>query len=1539
MRRGLTVMLAMVAVLVTPALLVAQEAEQMTREELVQYLGVHPDFEDYLHEVEINSGERRNASPHPHRLLAGHVAGNRYVLKLEFGEDYPRENVVLHIYADIDDNVATGRMGSEAYNGTDMMYSFVDARNDPRLFNRQVRAHQHYPVRGVIIGNAAYVCDDLNAKIGEDGRTDFRLRLLSHLRDQPNVSHSTAWVQVNIPLQQGRELPRLPMPELAGFSLLTMPNFTELSHSIWRAEGTVRLRPEDAEISGFLPLMNDDFDGVGREDESVRWRSPVAGSYHVGLVVSGGPEALQRTRRTLLAREEEGELPQSTFGLAGLDVLVGGKLIGTVTGHDHSGDVVYFSDEPVTLEQGAPIEVRSAEHGGAVVFSSVHLTKAPPTVPPLVIENISAWHLPDEPGELPDRIMVAWTTNRPTRASVSYRTEPDGETGQLEGRGLVNSHYVMLPAEVKGDRWQLEIACVEAEQEDFEAQQASAQYTVYRSRAEHLQAQDMLRAISGARTQIELTVTEPTPAGRANWPVRSGVPLPAGLLGDPVAVRLLDAAGNEVPVQTRATSWWPDGLSVRWLLVDFAATTTPGEPARYTLEVNARPASAVEQPVTVQATAPEGAGPHPVGLAMAPIVVNTGPLTWRLGEGGFAPFADVTVNGMPAPRPAAGVGGFELADADGGVFTSALEAPEQIIVEQSGPQRATLRISGRLVNADGEAYMRYICRLHFHAGSAAVRTVFTLENDVLEPEMNLLASLRLTVPTQVAGAQISVGGDGEALAVAPGARLLQDEDFRFTLADREGHRADGWLLAIGQQGALAVAVREFWQRYPKGFSTTPDGVTLELLPALPEDIYAGADDDALTQWYYWAREGRYRIRTGIRLSADFAVDYAPQVAAGTPARYVAAEWRSEPLFAACTPEHYCSTGVFDTMVPRHPDRFERCERLLDGAFTEFVARRESEREYGFMNYGDWFGERTWNWGNNEYDTTWALAANFMRTGNREMLEQAIMAAAHSADVDTIHCNRDANRVGYQHTHCSGHTAMHFPSDWKNMGGFNTQSGNRGGHIWDQGLFAAYALTGEERFIESARKIADMLAHYTTDFRYGAERTVGWPMVALMGGYEFDANPFYLNGAKLMTDIVVWSQHPERGLWGHFIDGNECDHAPRCWGSKPFMTGVLLRGLKMYDLAQPREDVRRTLQDNVAFLFREAYVAEGDRQGFVYSGCRKPAYSQTGGEGRLNLIGPGVAYSVLIDPEQRQREMLEHAADLFFSRSGVSSFGKSFTQGTCFIPTIMHDLTELGITDFPAEPLHGQMDIRVPDAPLRVGEWAEGTLVMRAPRGQSLNGLARLQAPPSLTVEPETLRLTAEAGRLGEAPFRVRVEPLSGFAIYAGAQPISARLHDGDVTAEARLHVGIRTEPLQDAPTVEAASFVAEEGGEVQVRTDKVGVIGTAISHWDAPGHRLTWALEAPREGDYLLVLRYCANSDVRRHVELPGVVDCEQQFSATGGFGAAAEDWQHRALLDGSGDPLVLHLAAGEHRITLTNLCGSGMNLDYLALLPVDTKD
>jgi hypothetical protein len=1234
-------------------------------------LGTNPDLDEGLQLIIDDKlrgqGDENIAgggqAPDVDKVYFAHVAGDRYVWKITFAADYPTQGTVFHLYTDLDDDQATGRQDADWVRGVDVMYSLVDAKYSARIITPEVRVNQAVPVREIVEGNAIYVADDVHMKV-VDGKTHFRMYILSHMKDPASDSDTTAWLYVEEPLHPERAVPELPYPKAVNFEAITMPDMAQLLYNLWQDKRTVRLRPEDAQVTGLTPLMNGDFDAKGEGDESATWECPVGGRYHIGLLLRDKPAALE-----------------------GLSVLVDGKPVGTLVGATSAGgDVLHFTAESLALKKGQPIQVRVAKNSSALRFGNVCLLAEKPVAPPLTIENLAAWHLPDEPGEQPHRIMVAWTTNRPAEATVRYSLagpEAMQQNGTLEeGRGAVNNHFTMWPPELTASGYRLEITCKEPAQETYRAQSATATFTVWRNPLQQFTSKGG-EPLPPPTTRIPLTVQEPTNTARTAWPVSSGVPLPPFAVENPKSCRVVNAAGEVVPAQLTPLAWYANGVHVRWLLVDFLADTKPGESTQYTLECSVpidpeakRPELPLKTPVHVKAAPVEGGATAPVGAVSLPVAIDTGPLQLTLGVGGFAPFADVMVNGMFVADAEARQCGFELTDADGTVYSSALAAPDQVLLEDAGPIRATICVRGKLISEAGNGYMRYLCRLHFTAGQPYVRTVFSLDNDVADPDMNLLRSLRVRVPAELAAAKVTYGLDGQAIDGKLGERLLQDNDNHVRVGEREGTHADGWLMARGGAGSVAVAVRDLWQLYPKALASDENGLTVDLLPELPQDQYAGASDDDVDKLYFWCDQGRYKIRTGVRLTTEFGVDFDPAPTGPEYAR--AAAWQ-QPLFAACTPEWYCKSGAFGPLALRQPGKFEAYERNLDESFARFLKRRENVREYGFMNYGDWFGERTWNWGNIEYDTQWALAANFARTGNLAMLRRAEEAERHNADIDTTHYAARPADVGLVYTHCTGHTGGYFPADWKGMGGFNRGPRDTG-HTWCQGHFTLYALTGERRYLETGREVADWLTNHTTNFSYYSERNVGWPMVALMGGYDVTGNPFYLNGAKLMADMAMWTQSPDTGGWGHWIDPSECKHDPRCWGCKSFMTGVLLHGLKLYDLAQPRDDIKQTIRTNCDFMWKVAYIPQDN--GFIYSQCK--SFSEKGQNWTISLIGDGLAYGCLLDPKHAHADVLQHATDGFLARSGPVDFGKSFTQMTCFMPTMLHDLDALGLTEFPVK---------------------------------------------------------------------------------------------------------------------------------------------------------------------------------------------------------------------------------------------------------------
>ena len=66
---------------------------------------------------------------------------------------------------------------------------------------------------------------------------------------------------------------------------------------------------------------------------------------------------------------------------------------------------------------------------------------------------------------------------------------------------------------------------------------------------------------------------------------------------------------------------------------------------------------------------------------------------------------------------------------------------------------------------------------------------------------------------------------------------------------------------------------------------------------------------------------------------------------------------------------------------------------------------------------------------------------------------------------------------------------------------------------------------------------------------------------------------------------------------------------------------------------------------------------------------------------------------------------------------------------------------------------------------------------------------------------------------------------------------------------------------------------------------------------------------------------------------LPGVELL--RLPSTGSFGSATSSaWGHAVVRNADGTPNVWQLQAGKHTIRMENVCGKGLNLDYVAFVP-----
>ncbi|HID08324.1 MAG TPA: hypothetical protein EYP10_14380, partial [Armatimonadetes bacterium] len=626
-----------------------------------QFILIYDDKAKGAGDKSISSAHK--LAPDVTKIYVAHVGDRRFVFKIEFATDYDGRGNVFHLYVDFDDDKETGRQDKEFARGVDIMYSFVDGKQTSRVINPDVRVSSEIPIRQFIAKNAIYVCDDVRPKI-VNGRTHFRIYILSHRRQPTADSDVTPWIYVTIPVNPKRRAPKPSYPRRRNFECL--PAWYELLYTLWQDERTVRLLQRDAEVIGLTKHTNDEFEGRGDANESAIWTSPASGDYYIALILRSSNSAWEA-----------------------LDVRVNGKTIGTVAGAlNRNVRLLFFTKRKVRIRKGDRIEITQSSQPTPVRFSDVALLATKPKVPKLRIENATACVLPPIPGEAHERWFLTWVTNRPTRCTVRYESLRGNQVrGKFEtGDGARQLHFIELPRELHGLRLRVRIVASEPKAMAYKAQTARHEFVI-----------ETKRVPKGnfKRTEIQLTVREPTKWQRDGWWVTAGIPLPDGLLPSEDRCALFNSQGDAIPAQFRALSYWRSGC-VKWLLCDFLANTQPNTDTHYALLCNVN-APKVQTSLTVHE-------------ANDVVIIRTGRLVCMLSKSRFAPFAHIGIDRNSDgkldgdERITMGSehdGAFFITDADGNVYSTAHAKPDEIVIEESGPVRATVCIRGAFADARG----------------------------------------------------------------------------------------------------------------------------------------------------------------------------------------------------------------------------------------------------------------------------------------------------------------------------------------------------------------------------------------------------------------------------------------------------------------------------------------------------------------------------------------------------------------------------------------------------------------------------------------------------------------------------------------------------------------------------------------------------------------------------------------------------------------------------------------------------------------------
>ena len=564
-------------------------------------------------------------------------------------------------------------------------------------------------------------------------------------------------------------------------------------------------------------------------------------------------------------------------------------------------------------------------------------------------------------------------------------------------------------------------------------------------------------------------------------------------------------------------------------------------------------------------------------------------------------------------------------------------------------------------------------------------------------------------------------------------RLVQEDDrgYRVEEADdpspatpAEG-RFTGRLLLETEDGLVGLAVRRFWQTCPNGLRVGATGAAVELLPALtplPTAGQAGADERPKTvasgsalgpsppsspasvgsgadapdptdaeswhQLFFWRTSGGYLLKAGQALTGEITLSLpgSPQEAERI------ADWCEQPALVRPSVDWLNRSGALSPLLGKSGSPFQRYERTVDHACDEWLRERDNLAQYGFLNFGDWYGESGWSWGNNEYDPAFAHYQEFLRGGRAEWAVLAAEAARHLTDVDTCNFSSDPAQVGGQYGHMPGHAGGYLPPYFRSKVAGSCMFYS---HAWVEGPVLHYLLTGDESVRETLDRIGEWMLNGRTHgviggsvvadrqgldaYDYGQLRDAGWHLIHLCALARWTDDPRFMNAAHLVAERLLERRTPGGG-WERLLGEGHCFAGPpRTRGEASFMVGVCLSALRRYHELTGDERVATAIVDGARWLVEHTYDRDAGHFRYTSSPSRG-----TSGPAHTQQVIEGLVYALSLRPDAEIDHIVRHGLDtlggerhaaepLALGAPGASTsrgVGPSLCHETRYVPTML-----------------------------------------------------------------------------------------------------------------------------------------------------------------------------------------------------------------------------------------------------------------------------
>jgi hypothetical protein len=320
-----------------------------------------------------------------------------------------------------------------------------------------------------------------------------------------------------------------------------------------------------------------------------------------------------------------------------------------------------------------------------------------------------------------------------------------------------------------------------------------------------------------AVSQVPLYLPPQQALPDVSWPSHAVIAAPNGSLKAEQALHVLED-GRPIPSQVEVAARWPDG-SPKWLHAFASFRYSGGKPHTYALASGA---------------------PPPEGLPKSPLAVSEDDRGIRIDTGAVRlfiprPFAGIAVLEQGGQRVLQGSGGPSVVDAEGTAWHTMHDRNSEVVVEQQGPARITVKATGWYQTPEPrkDSFCRFTTRITASAGSPIVKFdhATTFADDM---KKHGVAALAFTFPLAGAtGFRSSTmhGKFSQQLQAAYVAQLTDDRVFRIVQTGPDAgrdlkvsgdyERNAGWFSAeLGDRQAVLLT-RDFWQKCPKEVKISP----------------------------------------------------------------------------------------------------------------------------------------------------------------------------------------------------------------------------------------------------------------------------------------------------------------------------------------------------------------------------------------------------------------------------------------------------------------------------------------------------------------------------------------------------------------------------------------------------------------------------------------------------------------------------------------------------------------------------------------------